>query len=827
MDLILGRGPDNGLMIIEDYPSEEEFSQLKPLVGANFNLLRKFLHPLESNPDSFFKAAFCKRRIPELQTQIRRNRFKWHSKQWLEFKDYFEEMQSLMLQEIIEVKPRIIFSCGEIPLNCLTERRRIRKFRGSILAFADWILVKYPELARTLIIPLIPFRDHFAETILHVYTQLDLAKGLKYTKQPFVHPDKRYILNISYTTADFYGFIERCKNPEFRTLDIETNNGFITCIGFCQDGQEATSIPLIHFKYSEGPLLFRAVAEYIQKPIPTVNQNILYDDTICNRWGLPIPRIIGDTMLLAHTLYPELPKALDFLTSIYTDLEYYKDDVKDASGASYNPEKYKERLYLYNAKDALTTHIIYNQQLEDAKELGVFDFYKKRVMPLFFVYKKLTNTGILIDETARKLLLIKYIAKLEETFEWLKASIEPDENIKWGTFINSGQQAAYLVYDYLACPKILKWKVDQRTGERRQILVTDEEALEELIVNRIKDESIKKVLYAILLCRKYYRIVNWLSTPYDADGHMYTWYNQVGTESGRTSASVRPDIFRILKDDENKTYKDNVGYSFQTIPKHGYELPGGTKIGNDLLKIFVPHAGNIFVEGDKSQAEARVVTVLSENYELLSIFDRPPGVHRLTASWIVGGDPFNIDKRSEAYDKGKRARHAGNYGMGPGRLSQMTHLTYSECELILFKFHRADPSIRSVFHHDIKQALHDTRVLVSPHGRRREFFGILDEDTFKEGYSYIPQAVVSDDIKFSLQQLMEIVDWGRFLIEKHDSILAEIPLERKDEYVEIWNRTMHQEIDFRSCTLKRDFSLVIPTELQWSDTNLHELRDLR
>lgn len=826
MELIYGRGPDNGIMLIEDYASEEEYKQQQPCIGANFNLLRKMLHPLETHPEQFYRTIFCKRRNLDLQSMIRRNKFRWYSRQWLEHKEYFQEMIDLVLQECLEIQPKVIFLAGEIPLNALAEHRKIRKYRGSVLEFADWIKVKYPILSRTLLVPLIPFRDQFYDQLLTVFTQQDLAKGLKYSREQFVHPDKRYILGICYTVSDFYGFLERCPHPEFRTIDIETNHNFLTCIGFCLDGKEAISVPWIHMKKEQRPLLVKAVAKYLQKSVPTVNQNILYDDTVLTQWGLPISNIIGDTMLLAHTLYPEFPKGLDFLTSIYTDLEYYKDDVKDASG-SYDPEKYKERLYLYNAKDALATHITYSQQLADAKELNVLDFYKERVMPLYFVYKKITNTGILVDQFKRKQLIIKYSAKLMEALEYLKCSIEPDENIEWGTFINSPKQVAYLVYDYLGCPEITHWKVDQATGERRQVLSTDEEALEELCINRLKNEAIKKVLYQIILCRKYYKIINWLATPTSPDGHMYTWYNQVGTESGRTSASERPDKYRIFKNDEGKIKKENVGYSFQTIPKHGYELPDGSRIGDDLLEIFIPHPGNIFIEGDKSQAEARIVTVLSENYTLLPIFDKPPGIHRLTASWVVGGDPFKIDKKSTAYDKGKRSRHAGNYGMGPGRLSQMTHLPFSDCELILFKFHRADPSIQNVFHHDVKAALNNGRELITPYGRRREFFGRLDEDTYKEAFSYIPQSTVSDDIKFSLKNLMERVPWGKFLIEKHDSVLAEIETSRKDDYVEIWNKTMHEPINFRNCTLSRDFEIVIPTEIQWAEDNLSNLKDLK
>jgi DNA polymerase I-like protein with 3'-5' exonuclease and polymerase domains len=826
MDLIYGCGPDKGILFLEDYPSEDEFAQKKPLIGANLNLIKRILYGLQINPESFYRTCFFKRRHLELQVQIRRNKFRWHSKQTASDPDYFQEMLDLVIAEFIEIQPKVAFICGELPLNALTKRKKIRKYRGSILELADWIKIKYPTIANTLIIPLVPLRDQFADPNLTVFTQLDLQKGIKYSKEQFVHPDKRYILTVAYSAADFYGFLERCPNPEYRTIDIETNNNFITCLGFCLDGKEAISVPWIHMKEEHRPTLMKAVANYIAQPIPTVNQNILYDDTLLTRWGMPIPNISGDTMLLAHTLYPEFPKGLDFLTSIYTDIEYYKDDVKDM-GSAYDPEKYKERLYIYNAKDALTTHIIYKQQLADAEELGVLDFYKKSVMPIYGMYKRINQTGLLVDDSKRKQLLIKYKTCLDYNMTLLKEMLEPDENINWDTLINSPKQVAYLIYDYMGCPEISHWKVNPKTGERMQVLSTDEDAIEELIINRVKDENIKKVLSTILICRKFYRIINWLLTPCDYDGKMYTWYNQVGTESGRTSASERPDKFRLWEDEDGALYKKPVGYSFQTIPKHGYELPDGSQIGDDLLEIFIPHDGNIFIEGDKSQAEARVVTVLSENYDLLPYFDRPPGIHRLTASWIVGGDPFKILKTDSAYDKGKRARHAGNYGMGPARLSQMTHLSYEECEIILFKFHKADPSIRDVFHYGIKEALHNGRVLITPFGRRREFFGRLDEDTFKEAFSYIPQSTVSDDIKRSGRELMERSPWALFPIEKHDSILAEIPRERKDEYVELWKDTMEKPINFNKCTLIRDIELVIPTELQWSETNLSELKDLK
>ena len=252
MDLLYGRGPTNAIFFLEDYPSEEEFSQKKPLIGANLNLIKRILYALQVDPASFYRTCFFKKRHEELQTQIRRNKFRWNSKQYLSAKDYFNEMLELVLQEIIEIKPKVLFCCGELPLNALTARRKIRKYRGSILELDDWIKIKYPEIAKTLILPLIPLRDQFADPNITIFTQLDLQKGIKYSKEQFVHPDKRYILGVCYSAADFYGFLERYPNPEYRTIDIETNNNFITCLLElinCFDKIAFSSVPQSFHKY--------------------------------------------------------------------------------------------------------------------------------------------------------------------------------------------------------------------------------------------------------------------------------------------------------------------------------------------------------------------------------------------------------------------------------------------------------------------------------------------------------------------------------------------------------------------------------------------------
>lgn len=116
-------------------------------------------------------------------------------------------------------------------------------------------------------------------------------------------------------------------------VDIETKRGTIDCIGFASSPSSAISIP---FEDPGKPgRNFWATAEeeveawqWVQRllllPAKKVLQNGLYDAQYMLRMGLRLHNFAEDTMLLHHALFPELPKGLGFLGSIYTNESSWK-----------------------------------------------------------------------------------------------------------------------------------------------------------------------------------------------------------------------------------------------------------------------------------------------------------------------------------------------------------------------------------------------------------------------------------------------------------------------------------------------------------------------
>ena len=253
--------------------------------------------------------------------------------------------------------------------------------------------------------------------------------------------------------------------------------------------------------------------------------------------------------------------------------------------------------------------------------------------------------------------------------------------------------------------------------------------------------------------------------------------------------------------------------------------------------MFIPPKGWIFIEGDGSQAEARVVAVLSEDYELLASFDSKPKIHAKTAALIFNIDVNLITKDSPSvpkigityYDLGKKIRHAGNYRLQEFRLSQLTKINKSECKRSLKVFHDNNPKIQGIFHKEIDEIITRTRTLETPFRRKRQFFDRFTDHLFKQATAQIPQSTVSDLTKFTMPRIKESLKgygiYYRFINEAHDSILAIVRDFYKEEYAQTFKKLYERKIDFKIGSLKRDFELSIPAEISIGINNWMEMKE--
>lgn len=155
----------------------------------------------------------------------------------------------------------------------------------------------------------------------------DLQKAVRESKFPEIRLPERWVL-VNPTIDEARSWFTQ--SASIYSVDIETRAKRITMIGFASSRSNAIVIPfeddLGNDYWSEGDEIaaWRMVKAALESPTPKLFQNGLYDLQYILRMGIRPANCLHDTMLLHHSLYPELQKGLGFLGSIYTNEQSWK-----------------------------------------------------------------------------------------------------------------------------------------------------------------------------------------------------------------------------------------------------------------------------------------------------------------------------------------------------------------------------------------------------------------------------------------------------------------------------------------------------------------------
>lgn len=230
-------------------------------------------------------------------------------------------------------KPKLVVCLGGIAQWCLSGDSRIGMFRGTIFAAG----AEGPAAIST----------YSPENVLREWSfyptvWADLTKAARYLSGTIQPPIKRR-LYYSPTEEELATVYTKFKaNPNWLIgVDIETAPaiGQITCIGFstpslgiCLPFWDPTQPSLTQRPAQPGlspsaeGLLWRWAERFCKLPNPKVLQNGMYD--LQYMLDAPLPLILNgrieDTVLLSHSMQPELPKSLGHLASIYTNEPSWK-----------------------------------------------------------------------------------------------------------------------------------------------------------------------------------------------------------------------------------------------------------------------------------------------------------------------------------------------------------------------------------------------------------------------------------------------------------------------------------------------------------------------
>lgn len=326
------------LAIIGDYPNDDELRLGLPFVGRDEKVFRILLEQAGlARRDCYLTTVFKEKPVmPDMsdwthtKTELKAMGLKTSAPPIAKGRylhpDRFRALGELR-EELEAVRPNIVLALGSVPLWALTTETSIMKNRGSVLMSN---LVEGQKVLSTYE----PYKL-IKQWELYPIISVDYQKAAKlsHTRENII-PSRQIWIRPTLDDMEQYWEEHLSREDGPIAVDIETQQKQITCIGFASSSTSAIVVPFWNtkqrweagsdvFHYWKTPEEEVRAMQFCKRVLdhrrPKVFQNGMYDLTyLWKVWGMPTRNPQHDTMLLHHSIQPELLKGLGFLGSVYT-----------------------------------------------------------------------------------------------------------------------------------------------------------------------------------------------------------------------------------------------------------------------------------------------------------------------------------------------------------------------------------------------------------------------------------------------------------------------------------------------------------------------------
>lgn len=545
-------GPkDARIYIVGEAPGADEVIDGRPFVGVSGQLLRNCLGRCGVSEATIRFANLC-------QYQPEGNKFAsvLGSRQ---LAAGIEELAS----DIREFRPTVIAALGNWPLYTLTGRRGkkgagsgIGKWRGSILPCSLDGCGDIKVIAT--FHPAFIVRNREAYPIFD--TDIKRVIGDSAFRE-FRYPERKLVLDPRGSELDYW--VDYLRDSEWLDCDIETikKSHHILCHGFSPEPGISVVIPEGVSDFTRRSAID---AIYRSRAKKCFHNGAGFDLIQLSVNGYTVDGYEWDTMTAQHVMWAELPKSLEYLTSVYTRQVYYKTAGRaeiPADGKSWDTKKFDPRgLWEYNGTDTSCTSAIRNAQMDEMTEGPALWMKKFRdKMREAWPAIRISLAGVQID--------LKRRATIKKSLEmkWAINQFILDRLTGYHTNVNSPKVIKAILFDK---DKLSLPPRKNRNGD----LTTDEDAIVSLL-GYCKDYMSKlkpggsaidywrtrlEALKLILLIRGIRKLLsNYVNNPISDDGRWRATFKITGAETLRWSCS---------------SFVDGTGGNAQTFPREVLEL---------------------------------------------------------------------------------------------------------------------------------------------------------------------------------------------------------------------------------------------------------------
>ena len=497
-----------------------------------------------------------------------------------------------------------------------------------------------------------------------------------------------------------------------------------------------------------------------------VGHNVKFDRSVLLRYGIGLASTAHDTLLEHYCLDAAARHGMDALAEQY--LKYKTIPIESLIGQK---ERGKEQLSMaelkpeeildYAAEDADITLQLDQVLRPLVSEANALKALEEAEEPLVKTLIQMEREGIRIDVPALK----EYGRELDR--EIIKLLTDIHSYADPGFNPDSPKQLGSLLFEKLSLPVAGVKKTSQGNYS------TDEKTLSKLTAVH---PIVPKILEYRTLAKLKSTYVDKLPLLIDAEERVHTTYAQAFTETGRLSSS-----------DPN----------LQNIPIR-------TPRGKLIRKAFVPRdEKHILLAADYSQIELRLMAALSQDEAMCAAFRNGEDIHRDTASRVYGIMPAFVSDEQRSFCK--MVNFGIIYGISAFGLSQRLKISRAEAAKLIETYFKLYPKVKDFMEKSIATARekgYATTIL----GRRRTLRDINSRNATarqaaeRDAINTPIQGSAADLIKIAMvrisRALSENAMRSRMVLQIHDELVFDAPLEEVDRLKEIVHREMTSAIDF-------------------------------
>ncbi len=617
-----------------------------------------------------------------------------------------------------------------------------------------------------------------------IYSELSFATLLKELDSPVqAMPTEKFTLVTS--ASQLQAVTDELTKANILVIDTETTSlqsrhAELVGISLCTGLDRCWYIPVGHRDQNSGLVASQLPVEQVRQALmpfltaPSLAKlahNLKYDLAVLRHgFGVDLGGPLLDTMIAAYLVEPSRRSfklddlCLEILGLKLTSYKEVTAGDKREDAFAYVPI---DKACDYSCEDVYGTLQLWQHfqpLLEEGSQSALFGEVEMRLVP---VLEEMEADGIRIDPQHLQLLAQEFREKLEQREQEIYQQAGREFNI------NSPQQLGTILFEELGLPHGRKTK----TGYSTDIKVLEKlAASHELPALIIDYRNLAKLLSTY---------VDKLAQLIDPQtGRVHTSFNQTVTATGRLSSS-NPNL--------------------QNIPIRGEE-------GARIREAFVPDPGRIFLLGDYSQIDLRVLAHYSQDSALIKAFRDGDDIHTRTAAEVFSVSPLLVT--SEMRRVAKSINFGIVYGMSSFGLSNQLQISRREASLFIERYFNLYRGVKQFMEDIVEQARKDGYVTTLLN-RRRYLPEINTSNKMRREFAERAalntpiQGTAADIIKLAMLRVDELLKREksscRMLLQIHDELVFELDPGELDDLEPAIRQTMEE-------ALQLDVPLVVNME---------------